>query len=102
MSRSYRKPYAAITGTASAKEDKIRAARGVRRVQNDYLRKILQQDLFDQLLIPHRLECSWNEVYSWARDGRQYLHFPTPRPGRPDDVRAAERAYRYWVKLRRK
>lgn len=102
MSRSYRKPYAAITGTASAKEDKIRAARGVRRAQNYYLRRILQHDLLDQLLIPHRLECSWNEVYSWTRDGNQHLHFPTARPGRPDDVLRAEYSYQYWVKLRRK
>ena len=57
MSRSYRKPYAAVTGTVSAKDDKIRAARGVRHVQNCYLRKILHGDLLDQFLIPHRLEC---------------------------------------------
>jgi hypothetical protein len=102
MSRSYRKPYAAVTGTGSAKEDKVRAARGVRRLQNYYLRRILQHDLVDQFLIPHRLECSWNEVYSWTRDGKQYLHFPTPRSARPDDVRGAEYAFRYWLKLRRK
>ena len=102
MSRSYRKPYAAVTGTGSAKEDKVRAARGVRRLQNYYLRRILQHDLVDQFLIPHRLECSWNEVYSWTRDGKQHLHFPTPRPGRSDDDRWAEYTYRYWVKLQRK
>jgi hypothetical protein len=102
MSRSYRKPYAAITGTGSAKEDKVRAARGIRRVQNHYLRKILKHDLLDRILIPHRLECSWNEVYSGTRDGKQYLHFPTPRLGAPDDARVAEYTRRYWVKLRRK
>ncbi len=102
MSRSYRKPYAAITGTVSAKDDKIRAARGVRRTQDGYLRKILQGDLLDEFLIPHRLECSWNEVYSWTRDGKQRLQFSSPRPGPPGRMRRAERAYRYWLKLRRK
>ncbi len=34
MSRSYRRPYAAITGLASAKSDKQLAHRGVRRKQN--------------------------------------------------------------------
>jgi hypothetical protein len=102
MSRSYRKPFAAITGTVSAKDDKIRAARGARRTQDGYLRKVLQGDLLDQFLLPHRLECSWNEVYSWTRDGKQRLQFPAPRPGPPDRMRRAERAYRYWLKLRRK
>ena len=37
MSRSYRKPYAAITGTKSAHEDKKAAARGLRRRQNQWL-----------------------------------------------------------------
>jgi hypothetical protein len=102
MSRSYRKPYAAVTGTGSAKDDKIRAARAVRRVQNEYFRKILQHHLIDQLLIPHRLECSWNEVYNWTRDGKQRRRFPSARPGGPDDGRWAEYTYRYWLKLRRK
>jgi hypothetical protein len=102
MSRSYRKPYAAVTGTVSAKDDKIRAARRVRHVQKYYLRKILLHDLLDQFLIPHRLDCPGNEVYSWRRDGKQRLQFPTPRPGHPDDRCGAESAYRYWLKLRRK
>ncbi|MGO8818439.1 MAG: hypothetical protein ACLQVG_27665 [Terriglobia bacterium] len=102
MSRSYRKPYAAVTGTGSAKEDKVRAARGMRHVQNCHLRKIFKYDLLDQILIPHRLECSWNEVYGWTRDGKQHLHFPTPRPGAPGDTWRAEYTDRYWVKLRRK
>ncbi len=37
MSRSYRKPYTAITGTKSAHADKKVAARGVRRRQNQWL-----------------------------------------------------------------
>ena len=102
MSRSYRKPYAAVTGTASAKDDKRRAARGVRHVQNCYLWKILQGDLLDQFLIPHRLECPWNEVYNWTRDGKQRLQFPTSRSGYAEDSCTAESAFRYWLKLRRK
>jgi hypothetical protein len=102
MSRSYRRPYAAVTGTISAKDDKTRAARGVRHVQKCYLWKILHGDLLDQFLIPHRLECSWNEVYSWTRDGKQRLRFPTSRPGPPDDPCRVEHSYRYWLKLRRK
>jgi hypothetical protein len=102
MSRSYRKPYAAVTGTISAKDDKTRAARGVRHSQNHYLRTILQGNLLDEILIPHRFECSSNEVYSWTRDGKKHLQFSTPRPGRPDDGYWAEATYRYWLKLRRK
>ena len=102
MSRSYRKPYAAVTGTASAKEDKLRAARGVRRAQKGYLRKILQGDLLDLFLIPHRLECPWNEVYSWKRDGKQRLQFPTPSPGCFEDTQRSVTALRYWLKLCRK
>lgn len=102
MSRSYRKPYAAVTGTISAKDDKTRAARGVRHVQKCYLRKILQGDLLDRFLIPHPLECSGNEVYSWTRDGKQRLQFPAPRPEHQDDLCWAECAYRYWLKLQRK
>jgi len=26
--------------------------------------------------MPHRLECSWNEVYSWVRDGGNKFHHP--------------------------
>jgi len=37
VSRSYRKPYTAITGTKSAHADKKVAARGVRRRQNQWL-----------------------------------------------------------------
>ena len=102
MSRSYRKPYAAVTGTISAKDDKTRAARGVRHSQNYYLRKILQDNLIDEILIPHRLECSSNEVYNWTRDGKKHRQFPTSRPGRPDNGHGTEDTYRYWLRLRRK
>ena len=102
MSRSYRKPYAAVTGTSSAKDDKTRAARAVRHVQNSYLRKILHGDLHDQLLFPHRLECPWNEVYAWTRDGKQRLQFSGTRPGPLEDSHRAESAFHYWLKLQRK
>lgn len=72
MSRSYRVPYSAVTGVPSAHEDKKLAARGVRRRQNQWLQKHGDEEDFG--LIPHRLECSGNEVYSWGRDGRQYYH----------------------------
>ena len=68
MSRSYRRPYAAITGLASAKCDKQLAHRGVRRKQNLAL-KVCPD--FENLLIPHRLECHWNDTYNWGRDGAQ-------------------------------
>lgn len=68
MSRSYRRPFAAITGTASAKDDKRLANRGVRRKHNLAL-KICSD--FENLLLPHRFECPWNEIYCWARDGAQ-------------------------------
>jgi hypothetical protein len=65
MSRSYRRPYAAITGLASAKSDKQLAHRGVRRKQNLALKTCLDYDTF---LVPHRLECHWNNTYNWACD----------------------------------
>ena len=103
MSRSYRKPYAAITGTASAKDDKTHAARGVRHTQNRYLERLARAQDWDSFSLPHRLECPWNEVYSWGRDGKQYLHFPARRGGRPDpDGKLARYAHDYWLKLLRK
>jgi hypothetical protein len=71
MSRSYRLPYAAITGTASAKDDKRMAHRGVRRKQDQALKTCLN---FDSLLLPHRFECAWNDTYVWGRDGAQTYH----------------------------
>jgi hypothetical protein len=68
MSRSYRRPFAAITGLASAKSDKQMAHRGVRRKQNLELKTC--GDL-DNLLLPHLLECHWNNTYCWGRDGAQ-------------------------------
>jgi hypothetical protein len=68
MSRSYRRPYAAITGNASAKQDKRMAHRGVRR--NQKLALSTCED-YENLLLPHRLECAWNNTYVWGRDGSQ-------------------------------
>jgi hypothetical protein len=68
MSRSSRRPFAAITGVASAKCDKQMARRGVRRKQNSALKTCLD---FESFLLPHRLECHWNETYNWGRDGAQ-------------------------------
>jgi hypothetical protein len=68
MSRSYRRPFAAITGTASAKDDKRMAHRGVRRKQNFAL-KICAD--YEDFLVPHRLECAWNDTWCWDRDGAQ-------------------------------
>jgi hypothetical protein len=68
MSRSIRRPFAAITGTASAKEDKRMAHRGVRRKQDLALRTCAD---YESLLIPHELECAWNNNYCWGRDGAQ-------------------------------
>jgi hypothetical protein len=68
MSRSIRRPFAAITGTASAKDDKRMAHRGVRRKQNIALKTCAD---YEDFLVPHRLECAWNDTYCWGRDGAQ-------------------------------
>lgn len=68
MSRSTRRPFAAITGTASAKDDKRMAHRGVRRKQDLALKTCAD---YEDFLVPHRLECHWNDTYCWGRDGAQ-------------------------------
>ncbi len=73
MSRSFRKPYSAITGVRSAADDKRVARRNWRHAQNHALRQ--PQIDWDEFLIPMRLEASYNEVYSWGRDGKQQLYF---------------------------
>jgi len=73
MSRSTRRPYAARYGIASATQDKVRAHRGQRRAQNQALRQA--QD-YEDLLIPHKLECPGNNVWCWGRDGHQFFHSP--------------------------
>jgi hypothetical protein len=68
MSRSMRRPFAAITGTASAKDDKRMAHRGVRRKQSFALKTCAD---YEDFLVPHRLECAWNDTWCWGRDGAQ-------------------------------
>ena len=65
MSRSYRRSFAAIYSRASGKSDKQLAHRGVRRKQNNAIRTCLDYDTF---LVPHRLECHWNDPYNWECD----------------------------------
>lgn len=74
MSRSYKRPYAAICGGGSARSDKQAANRGVRRKQNAWLRTQWHED--EMGLIPHRYECHHNDVWSWCRDGNQRLCIP--------------------------
>ena len=72
MSRSYRRPFAAVTGVASAKDDKRLANRGVRRKQNLALKTCLKTDVsYETLLLPHPRECAWNDTWHWGRDGAQ-------------------------------
>jgi hypothetical protein len=92
MSRSYRRPFAAITGLASAKSDKQLAHRGVRRKQDLALKICLD---YENVLLPHRLECPWNNNYCWGRDGAQCYN---GRPRDSDD----EYSQRYYQKLLRK
>ncbi len=79
MSRSYRRPYCAVCGVGtSAKEDKVLAHRGVRRVHNHLVRLMLKDPCLN-IPLPHFRSCPWNNVYSWSRDGHQRLCVPTAR-----------------------
>ena len=75
MSRSFRKPYSAITGVRSAADDKRVARRNWRHAQNHALRQ--PQIDWDEFLIPARYEAAYNDVWSWGRDGKQTYH-PEP------------------------
>jgi hypothetical protein len=92
MSRSTRRPYAAVTGTASAKDDKRVAHRNARHKQK---RAIEACTDLENLLLPHPLECAHNNPYSWVRDGAQ--HYVSARWEAGDDC-----ARRYFEKLTRK
>jgi hypothetical protein len=92
MSRSFRRPYAAITGTASAKSDKQLAHRGVRRKQNLTIKTCPD---FENLLLPHRLECHWNNTYNWGRDGAQ-SYLGSMREAKDDS------SLKYYLKMLRK
>jgi len=74
MSRSYRKAYSAVTGCGSAKQDKRRAARGVRRTQEQWLNTLSNPDA---ALTPHRLECPGNDVWNWDREGKPRRQVPS-------------------------
>ena len=71
MSRSYRKPYASVTGNRSAADDKRVARRMVRGTQNAAIRDFRGD--WEEFLLPVRYECSFNDVWSWGRDGKQRL-----------------------------
>jgi hypothetical protein len=87
MSRSLRRLYAAITGLASAKSDKQMAHRGVRREQKLALEACAD---YENLLLPHWLECPWNNNWCWGRDGAQIYH---SRP-RESDCERIQYCYR--------
>jgi hypothetical protein len=71
MSRSFKhKPFSAICGGSSAQYDKTLAARGVRRAHRQVMHIALHTGEYD-VILPHRLQCSHNEIYSWSRDGHQ-------------------------------
>lgn len=73
MSRSYRKPYytwASVRDSAHA--DKTTASRGMRRAQEQSLREAFREGDWDGWLIPVRSECTYNNVCSWGRDGKQF------------------------------
>lgn len=77
MSRSFKhQPFMAICGGGSAQYDKTLAARGVRRAQRQAIHNTLHIGEYD-VVIPHRLECAFNEVYSWGRDGNQMYWRPS-------------------------
>lgn len=65
MSRSYPRPYAAVTPPASAEDDKRVAHLGVRRKQSLALKTSID---YENLLLPHRRECAWNNTCSWGCD----------------------------------
>lgn len=73
MSRSYRAPFSTIWGKAAHKGDKRLASSGVRRKQNHWLRT--EAD-FDAAVIPHKLECHWNDRWDWASDGGNVYRTP--------------------------
>jgi hypothetical protein len=73
MARSFKhKPFRAFCGGGSAKQDKIQAHRGERRKQNRVLYAALKSGDFENMIIPHKRECPYNEVWSWGRDGNQH------------------------------
>lgn len=80
MSRSFRKsPFMSICGYHSAKKDKQLAHRGERRKHSFEIRMAIKEDRLEEYIPPIKRECSWNNVYSWVRDGNQRYCVPTQR-----------------------
>lgn len=104
MSKSYRKPYSAITGVRSAAHDKMVARRCWRRAQEQAIRDCKD---WEELVMPKRLEASFNDVWSWGRDGKQTLQYPpTFREFWPWNYCTAEEHYqrqlRWYQRIQRK
>lgn len=111
MSRSYRKPYSAITGVRSAAHDKMVARRCHRRMQNQTLREFIANSLdWDDFVNPKRHEASFNDVWGWGRDGNNRLQFPPEPPYEHDlnwssqevELKYYERALKWYARLHRK
>ena len=82
MSRSRKKhPCWAICGY-SAHNDKRLANKGVRRKTKQAISKYNN----DNFLLPHKYECSHNEVWTWTRDGKQRWQFIKDYYTEPTDV----------------
>lgn len=73
MSHSYRKPYSAVTGHSDPRDKRV-ARRNVRRVQDSAIRQFHGD--WEDFVLPQRLECPYNDVWSWSRDGIQHLRYP--------------------------
>lgn len=104
MGKSYRRPYAAVTGVRSAAHDKMVARRCWRRAQNQAIRDCKD---WEGLVVPKRLEASFNDVWSWGRDGKQRLQsVPTLDRHWPWTFCTAEEDYqrrlRWYVRIQRK
>ena len=96
MSRSYRKPYAAITGVyTNSGDDKRVARRCWRRAQEQALRNCKD---WEELVMPKRLEASFNDTWSWGRDGGKFRIEP-PDPYRIN-FEAASKFDLWWFEYR--
>jgi hypothetical protein len=98
MSRSYkRRPFMAICGNGSAKQDKVLAHRGERRAVQRAIHNARKQD-FEDFICPLRRECCHNNTYDWGRDGKQT--YQRPRTIGHDGI---EYQYKDWfVRMMRK
>lgn len=72
MSNSFKKrPFIAICGSGSAKQDKLIAHRAERRAVTGVLHQAVKFAEFDEVIVPLRRECAHNDVWGWSRDGNQ-------------------------------